>query len=502
MVLLGDAKATAHFSIGSGTKLAMEDAIALHAGGRGGRVRGPIVLARFEHGRREAVEKIQHAADVSLVWFEHVAAVLANASHTVRVRRDDAFEGDHLRRSGAAGARFRLGGGCAVRAGGGRQWANRAEATGPPMFQPFRLRGMRLANRVVVSPMCQYRRGGRAADGLAYGALRRPGDRWRGTDLYRNDLPLGRMPVSRRAARGCGTTHRRQPGARIVAFTHAHGAAKDVPPARPCRAERQHAADVGRRGPRHCSRADGRSYPPPPFRITRIAGAPRHGPDGYGSGRGTISDRRRERGGERCGFDMLELHCAPAICLASFLSPLTNTRIDEYGGTVENRLRFPLEVFDAFERSGRRRSRCRCDSPPPTGPTAEFPRADVVGDRAGAFAAHGCDLLDVSTGQTVADAAPVYGRMFQVPFSDMIRNETGLATMCVGSITSADQVNSDPRRRAGRSGRFGSAASGGSGFRYPGRLPITASPISRARCNTNTAGDALMRECSSRTGRI
>jgi anthraniloyl-CoA monooxygenase len=150
--------------------------------------------------------------------------------------------------------------------------------------------------------------------------------------------------------------------------------------------------------------------------------------------------RRAAIRGERCGFDMLELHCAHGYLLASFLSPLTNTRRDEYGGSVGNRLRFPLEVFDALRRVW-----------PDTKPMSVRLSAtdwadggiseDDVLAIARAVAAHGCDLLDVSTGQTVADAAPVYGRMFQVPFSDMVRNETGLATMCVGSITSADQVN-------------------------------------------------------------
>ena len=137
---------------------------------------------------------------------------------------------------------------------------------------------------------------------------------------------------------------------------------------------------------------------------------------------------------------MLELHCAHGYLLASFLSPLTNTRTDEYGGSVENRLRFPLEVFDAM------RAVWPADKPMSVRLSATdwadggISEADVV-VIARTFAAHGCDLLDVSTGQTVADAAPIYGRMFQVPFSDMIRNETGVATMCVGSITSADQVN-------------------------------------------------------------
>jgi len=142
----------------------------------------------------------------------------------------------------------------------------------------------------------------------------------------------------------------------------------------------------------------------------------------------------------RCGFDMLELHCAHGYLLASFLSPLTNRREDEYGGAVENRLRYPLEVFDAM----------RAEWPEDRPMSVRISATDWAegglseGDLlaiARAFAARGCDLLDVSTGQTVHDSAPTYGRMFQVPWSDMIRQETGVATMCVGNITTADQAN-------------------------------------------------------------
>jgi anthraniloyl-CoA monooxygenase len=144
--------------------------------------------------------------------------------------------------------------------------------------------------------------------------------------------------------------------------------------------------------------------------------------------------------GIRCGFDMLELHCAHGYLLASFLSPLTNRRTDEYGGSVENRLRFPLEVFDAM------RAAWPAEKPMSVRLSATDWADGGISDAdtlaiARAFAAHGCDLIDVSTGQTVADSAPVYGRMFQVPWSDMIRNEARIATLCVGNITTADQVN-------------------------------------------------------------
>jgi anthraniloyl-CoA monooxygenase len=142
----------------------------------------------------------------------------------------------------------------------------------------------------------------------------------------------------------------------------------------------------------------------------------------------------------RCGFDMLELHAAHGYLLASFISPLTNKRGDAYGGPLDNRLRFPLEVFRAMRKAWP-------DDKPMSVRISATDWADggITGDDAvaiaRAFAEAGCDLIDVSTGQTTADAAPVYGRMFQTPFSDQIRNEAGLSTMCVGAITSADQVN-------------------------------------------------------------
>jgi len=220
VVLLGDAKATAHFSIGSGTKLAMEDAIALHQSVmEGGSV--PEALSRFEHGRREAVEKIQHAADVSLVWFEHVRRFWP--MHPTRfafgvMTRSKAITYDDL----------------ALRAPGfvhevdalfARETAGNADPKRPPMFQPFRLRGMSLANRVVVSPMCQYS----ARDGMPtdwhlvhYGA-RATG----GAGLIYTEMTC--PSADARITPGCaGLWSDEQEAAwtRIAGFVHAHGSAK------------------------------------------------------------------------------------------------------------------------------------------------------------------------------------------------------------------------------------------------------------------------------------
>jgi anthraniloyl-CoA monooxygenase len=435
VVLLGDAKATAHFSIGSGTKLAMEDAIALHAAVMaGGSV--PDSLARFEHGRREAVEKIQHAADVSLVWFEHVRRFWP--MHPTRfafgvMTRSKAITYDDL----------------ALRAPGfvhevdalfAREVAGNAvpaDTQRPPMFQPFRLRGMELVNRVVVSPMCQYS----ARDGMPtdwhlvhYGA-RATG----GAGLIYTEMTC--PSVDARITPGCtGLWNDAQEAAwtRIVAFAHAHGSAKIC-------------LQLGHAGRKGSTRLmwDGMDRPLteggwPVISASAIPYAPENqvprAMDRADMDRVVEEFRQAAARGEGCGFDMLELHCAHGYLLASFLSPLTNTRTDEYGGSVENRLRFPLQVFDAM------RAEWPADKPMSVRLSAtDWADGGIspgdVAVIAQTFAAHGCDLIDVSTGQTVADAAPVYGRMFQVPFSDMIRNETGLSTMCVGSITSADQIN-------------------------------------------------------------
>jgi anthraniloyl-CoA monooxygenase len=432
VVLLGDAKATAHFSIGSGTKLAMEDAIALHEAVMAG---GSVTecLAHFESGRREAVEKIQHAADVSLVWFEHIRRFWP--MHPTR------FAFGVMTRSKAIGYDdLSLRAPDFVREVDGlfaREAAGNAESKRPPMFQPFRLRGMRLANRVVVSPMCQYS----AEDGMPtdwhlvhYGA-RVTG----GAGLVYTEMTC--PSADARITPGCtGLWSDAQEAAwtRIVAFTHAHGSAKIC-------------LQLGHAGRKGSTRLmwDAMDRPLehggwplisasaiPYYRDSQVPRAM----DRADMDRVVEEFRQAAIRADRCGFDMLELHCAHGYLLASFLSPLTNARSDDYGGPVENRLRFPLEVFDTL------RAVWPADKPMSVRLSATdwadggISDIDVIAI-ARAFAAHGCDLIDVSTGQTVADAAPMYGRMFQVPFSDMIRNETGVATMCVGSITSADQVN-------------------------------------------------------------
>src|SRR4029453_10299783 len=437
MVLLGDAKATAHFSIGSGTKLAMEDAIAL----ADAMAQAPTVdaaLQTYEHGRREEVEKTQHAADVSLVWFEHVdrfwdfdpvqfafgvmtrAKAITYDNLTLRppefVREVDTAFAKQVRSKG---------------------FDVDIDAPAAPMFQPLKLREMQVANRAVVSPMCMYS----AKEGV-------PGDfhlvHYGSRAIGGAGLIFTEMTCVGRDARitpGCtGLWNDQQQAAwtRIVDFVHANSAAKIC-------------LQLGHAGRKGATKLmwDGMDRPleeggwdvlsASPIPYFSDSQVPREMDRGAMDAVKAAFVQAAERG-ERCGFDMLELHCAHGYLLASFISPLTNERSDAYGGSLANRLRFPLEVFEAL------RTAWPAHKPMSVRISAtDWAEGGITGDDdvavARAFAKAGVDLVDVSTGQTVRDAQPVYGRMFQTPFSDQVRNEARVATMCVGNITTADQVN-------------------------------------------------------------
>jgi anthraniloyl-CoA monooxygenase len=435
VALLGDAKSTAHFSIGSGTKLAMEDAIALFEALRATET-VPAALNHYETHRRDEVERTQHAADVSLVWFEHVDRFWNMDPRQFAfglMTRSKAITYDNLRLRAPdfvaeADAMF------AEDVPDARAVAGRPV---PPMFQPFRLRDMTVPNRVVVSPMCMYS----ATDGVPgdfhvahYGA-RAMG----GPGLIFTEMTC--VSPDARITPGCtGLWNDAQEAAwkRIVDLVHAHSDAKIC-------------LQLGHAGRKGATKLmwDGMDRPleTGAWDIVSASAIPYypqsqvpHALDRAGMVR--IRDQfvaAAERGA-RCGFDMLELHCAHGYLLASFLSPLTNTRTDEYGGSVENRLRFPLEVFRAV------RAVWPAEKPMSVRISATDWAEGGLSDSdaisiARAFAEEGVDLVDVSTGQTVSWSRPVYGRMFQTPYSDLIRNEAGVATMCVGSITSADQIN-------------------------------------------------------------
>lgn len=437
MVLLGDAKASAHFSIGSGTKLAMEDAIALAEA----MAKAPSIKAAldvYEHGRREEVEKTQHAADVSLVWFEHVDRFWdfdpVQFAFGV-MTRSKAITYDNLKlRAPDFVAEVEKSFASQVRSNG---FDVNTDKPMVPLFQPFRLREMEIANRAVMSPMCMYsaKEGVPTDFHLVHYGSRAIG----GAGLIFTEMTC----VSRdaRITPGCaGLWNDEQEASwlRIVDFVHGNSAAKIC-------------LQLGHAGRKGATKLmwDGIDRPLDAGGWDVVSASPLpYFPDSQvpreldRAGMRAVRDSfvaAAERG-ERCGFDMLELHCAHGYLLASFISPLTNGRTDEYGGSLENRLRFPVEIFAALRAAWPKHKPMSVRIS-----ATDWAEGGITGDDAvaiaRAFAEAGVDLVDVSTGQTVRDAQPVYGRMFQTPFSDQVRNEARIATMCVGNITTADQAN-------------------------------------------------------------
>jgi anthraniloyl-CoA monooxygenase len=438
IVLLGDAKSTAHFSIGSGTKLAMEDAIALFEAIRNTSTLSDGLCA-YERDRREEVEKTQYAAEVSLAWFENVArywhlspeqfafGVMSRSKQITYEQlqlRDVAFvervEQWFLEEVLQKGYKVRKG--------------------TPPMFTPFRLRDMELVNRVVVSPMAQYS----AVDGVpnewhfVHYSSRAIG----GAGLLFVEMTC--TSPDARITPGCtGLWNDTQMLAfkRIVDFVHANSLTKIC----------MQLGHAGRKGSTQLG-WEGSDYPlPDPATNWELYSAsPLPYYEGISQTPHELSRADMERiiadfvrsadYAKQAGFDMLEIHMAHGYLLASFISPLTNRRNDEYGGTIENRMRFPLEVFRAARAvwfpEKPMSVRISATDWHPDGLTGEeLVRVAELLKEAGA------DLIDVSAGQTVPDQQPVYGRMFQTPFADKIRNEVGIATMAVGNITIPDQVN-------------------------------------------------------------
>jgi anthraniloyl-CoA monooxygenase len=437
IVLLGDAKATAHFSIGAGTKLAMEDAIALFEAFKTHGEDVKAALSGFERDRREDVEKTQHAANVSLVWFEHLARFWNYDPIKFAfglMTRSKSITYDNLAMRAPEFVR-------AVT----ENFAREQEAAGlpirgtdtPPMFQPFRLREMELDNRVVLSPMCMYS----AEEGMP--------DDWHLVHLGARALggagliftEMTNVSSEARITHGCAgiyTDEQERAWKRVVEFVHGHSRAKIC-------------MQLGHAGRKGATKLiwEGMDEPLEAGAWPLIAAsAVPYYPHSQVPRAMTRADMDQVRDdfvraahrAERAGFDMLELHCGHGYLLASFISPLTNLRSDEYGGSLENRLRYPLEIFAAL------RDTWPIDKPISVRISAtDWKEGGLTGEESVAvarmFSEVGCDLIDVSTGQTVHDAEPVFGRMFQTPFSDKIRNEAGIATMAVGAITSADQIN-------------------------------------------------------------
>jgi len=440
VVLLGDAAHTAHFSIGSGTKLAIEDAIALHqAVERHRDVRA--ALAAYERERRPPVESVQRASQTSLEWFEQteryhgrlepVQFAFSLLTRSLRVTH----EGLRARDPKLVATVDRW---FAERVEGQIGRALPSTPPPPPMFTPFRLREVLLPNRVVVSPMCQYS----AEDGT-------PND-WHLVHLGSRamggaGLVLAEMTdVSRegRITPGCAGMYRPEHVAawrRIVQFVHLHSEARIG----------LQLAHAGRKGSTR-KLWEGMDEPLPGGNWPLLAPSalPYH-PYSQVPRAMDRADMDRVRDdfvratgmAQEAGFDLIELHFAHGYLLASFISPLTNRRDDRYGGSLANRMRYPLEVFDAVRAAwpAARPLSVRISGTDWT--EGGLQPADAV-EVARLLKAHGCDIVDVSAGQTVPDARPVYGRLFQTPFSERVRLEAGIPTMTVGNIASHADVNS------------------------------------------------------------
>ena len=433
VILLGDAAHTAHFSIGSGTKLAFEDAIRLaetlteaddlDAG-----------LAAYEAERRIEVLKLQSAARNSTEWFETVDRYVSldplQFTYSL-LTRSQRVSHENLRlrdRTFLTGVERWF----AANAG-----APSTDNPPPPMFAPLKLRGLTLPNRVVVSPMCMYS----AEDGLIgdFHLVHLGGRALGGAGLVFTEMTD--VSADARITPGCAGMYRpehRDAWKRVVDFVHGQGSRIAI-----------QLAHAGRKG--SVERPWGpRADKPLEDGWPLIAPSPLPWSEEDQTPREMTRadmDRVRDafvqatRWADDAGFDMVELHCAHGYLLSSFLTPVSNHRSDDYGGSVENRLRYPLEVFAAM----------RAVWPEEKPMSVRISATDWVDEGltpedsvaiARAFAEAGCDLIDVSAGSTTPEGQPVYGRMFQTPFSDRIRNEAGVATMAVGNIYETDHVNS------------------------------------------------------------
>ena len=433
LILLGDAAHTAHFSIGSGTKLALEDAIKLAEVLN--RPKLPLTQALEEYQAERSLEvlKLQNSARNSTEWFETLDRYLdfdplqftyslltrsQRISHeNLRLRDAEWLEGVEKlfwERSGVA------------------------ETSAPSMFAPFRLRDMTLENRVVVSPMATYS----ATDGtpddfhLVHYGTRAQG----GAGLLFTEMTC--VSPNARITPGCTGMYAPEhvdAWKRIVDFVHGHSKAKFC-------------LQLGHSGGKGSTQLGWEEMDAPlesgnwpliaasdvPWSAANQIPRPMTRAD---------MDEVRDQFvaatlmGVEAGFDMLELHAAHGYLLSSFITPLQNKRTDDYGGSLENRLRYPLEVFAAMRAAwpSDKPMSVRISATDWAGEDGVTPDEAVLIARA--FADAGANLIDVSAGQTWAEASPVYGRMFQTPFSDKLRNEAGVATMAVGNIYEPDHVN-------------------------------------------------------------
>ncbi len=435
-ILLGDAAHTAHFSIGSGTKLALEDAIKLaEVLNRRGLSRD-AALFEYQAERNLEVLKLQNSARNSTEWFETLHRYLhfeplqfaySLLTRSQRISHENLRLRDREWLEGVERWFWK------------RATEGRSNKTAPPMFAPFKLREMEVENRITVSPMAMYS----AVDGVPndfhfvhYGERALGGAGLIFTEMTCVS-PEGRISPG---CTGMWNADHVAAWTKIVNFVHANSKAKIC-------------LQLGHSGAKGSTKLgwEGNDVPleegnwpvmaasDVPWSPVNQVPTPMTRAD---------MDRVREefvaavKMGVECGFDMVELHAAHGYLLSGFLTPLQNRRTDEYGGRLENRLRYPLEVFRAMREAW----------PKERPMSVRISATDWVGDEgltpedavliAEAFRNEGADLIDVSAGQTSTEAQPVYGRMFQTPFSDKLRNEAKLATMAVGNIYEPDHANS------------------------------------------------------------
>jgi anthraniloyl-CoA monooxygenase len=435
IVLLGDAAHTVHFSVGSGTRLAMEDAIAL---AKALVKHEPIdhesvktAVSEYEQERKGEVARLRNAARNSAEWFENVKRYAymdpEQFVYSLLTRSQRLFHEELRRRDPEFIKNYEF-------------WFARKYGLNdpaPPMFTPFTLRGLRLKNRIVVSPMAMYS----AEDGtpsdfhLVHLGARALG----GAALVFTEMTA--VERDGRISPGCAGLYKEEhveAWKRIVDFVHKYTDAKI-------------ALQLGHSGPKGSTRVGWEGYhePLPEGNWPIIAPSPiPWGPRNQTPREMTREDMERvknafvqaTRWAVECGFDMIELHCAHGYLLSAFISPLTNKRNDEYGGSLENRMRYPLEIFKAM------RSVWPEHLPMSVRISAhDWAEGGVTPEEAvkiaRMFAEAGVDIIDVSSGQTTRYSRPTYGRLYQVPFADRIRNEVGIPTIAVGSIYEGEQVN-------------------------------------------------------------
>ena len=442
VVLMGDAVHTAHFAIGSGTKLAIEDAIELT---RQFELLGDDpshitdVLTAYQEARRIETLKIQNAAWNAMAWFEVCGERYCDQLEPEQfmysmLTRSQRISHENLRLRDKAWL------------DGYEHWFaqdNPALPATPPMFTPYSVRSVTLKNRVVVSPMAQYS----AVNGIAgdYHLVHLGARAMGGAAMVFAEM-IGTSPDAR-ITPGCpGLWSDAQADAwqRIVSWVHANSDAKM-------------AAQIGHSGAKGSTRRawDGIDQPlgddDTEANWPLLSASPQQYVQGVSqtSHAMTRADMDRVKTdfvaatqrAARAGFDWLELHCAHGYLLSSFISPLTNHRDDDYGGSLDNRLRYPLEVFAAV------RATWPDHLPMSVRISAhDWVQGGITPDDAvliaKAFKAAGADLIDCSSGQVSKQEKPVFGRMFQTPFADQIRQEAGIATIAVGAISEADHVNS------------------------------------------------------------